>query len=135
VLNFYFVKDKFKHICEIQIVHKQLLTARKGLPDHTIYNVARNANELLDMAKKEYPSQPKTKDELQQWLIRSCSKNEKDKRSIEDEYGYPTDWDTSEITDMAGLFDLNELKQFNADISKWDTSKVTNMYVLVCISV
>ena len=32
-----------RHICEVQLVHKELLTARKGLPGHVIYNHARNA--------------------------------------------------------------------------------------------
>ena len=35
------------HICEIQIVHEMLLTARKTLPGHDVYNRVRNAMELL----------------------------------------------------------------------------------------
>jgi surface protein len=40
-------------------------------------------------------------------------------------YGQIEDWDTSEVTNMEGLF-FNR-PGFNWDISKWDTSKVTNM--------
>ena len=40
--------DPNKHICEVQLVHHDLLTARKGLPGHSVYNRARNASELLE---------------------------------------------------------------------------------------
>ena len=52
-------------------------------------------------------------------------------------YGHISDWDTSHVTDMAGLFngwihnrdkgDSNMIL-FNDDISRWDTSNVTTMY-------
>ena len=35
------------------------------------------------------------------------------------------DWDTSNVTDMASMFD--DLYEFNQDISKWDVSNVTDM--------
>jgi hypothetical protein len=38
------------HICEIQVVHHELLVARKGLPGHSIYNAVRNCTELLEYA-------------------------------------------------------------------------------------
>ena len=41
--------DPNKHVCEVQLVHHDLLTARKGLPGHSIYNRARNASELLEV--------------------------------------------------------------------------------------
>eukprot|EP00750_Incisomonas_marina_P000749 INCI1055.2.p1 GENE.INCI1055.2~~INCI1055.2.p1 ORF type:complete len:442 (-),score=79.47 INCI1055.2:1390-2715(-) len=37
------------HVCELQIAHRDLLTARKGLPGHAVYNRARNAAELLEV--------------------------------------------------------------------------------------
>ena len=40
--------DPHKHVCEVQLVHHDLLTARKGLPGHSIYNRTRNAGELLE---------------------------------------------------------------------------------------
>ena len=40
-----------RHVCELQIVHRDLLTARKGLPGHAIYNRVRNAQELLTMMR------------------------------------------------------------------------------------
>ena len=40
--------DPHKHVCELQLVHNDLLTARKGLPGHSIYNRARNASELME---------------------------------------------------------------------------------------
>ena len=42
-----------------------------------------------------------------------------------EKYGEINTWDTSEITDMRGLF---KSKSFiNDDISNWDVSKVSNM--------
>ena len=49
MLCFYLDKDPNRHICELQIVHKSLLMARKGLPGHAVYNIVRNATELLEM--------------------------------------------------------------------------------------
>jgi len=40
-------------------------------------------------------------------------------------YGDIKEWDTSEITDMGGLFQSKST--FNEDISKWDVSQVTTM--------
>jgi hypothetical protein len=48
MFNFYFLDDPARHICEVQIVHQQLLTARKGLPGHVIYGRVRNACEILE---------------------------------------------------------------------------------------
>ena len=48
MVNFSFEGDPSKHICELQIVHKNMLTARKGLPGHSVYNRVRNAWELLE---------------------------------------------------------------------------------------
>lgn len=48
MINFYVVGDGVKHVCEVQLVHKSLLTARKGLPGHVIYGVVRNASEVLE---------------------------------------------------------------------------------------
>ena len=48
MINYYVVIDGAKHVCEVQLVHKSLLTARKGLPGHIIYGVVRNASEVLE---------------------------------------------------------------------------------------
>jgi Leucine-rich repeat (LRR) protein len=40
--------DGVAHVCEIQIVHEMLLTARRGLPGHGVYARVRNATELLE---------------------------------------------------------------------------------------
>ena len=47
MINFYVKADSNQHICEIQLVHDQMMTARKGLPGHAVYNRVRNASELL----------------------------------------------------------------------------------------
>ena len=65
MINFYLNSDSNKHICELQLVHTQMMTARKGLPGHAVYNRVRNASELLLLIS----NQPKDKEELQKWLI------------------------------------------------------------------
>ena len=47
------------------------------------------------------------------------------KDAIIKKYGKIRDWNTSEVTNMKGLFQF--LHYFNEDISKWDVSSVTNM--------
>ena len=107
-----------KHICELQLVHTQMMTARKGLPGHAVYNRVRNASELLLLM--DIHEQPKDKEELQQWLI-EYHKNDKGAR------GPPNLWDVSLITDMENLFKKAELRDFNENISNWNVSNVTNM--------
>ena len=48
-LTFYFNDDPNRHICEVQVVHRDLLMARKGLPGHAIYGKVRNASELHEL--------------------------------------------------------------------------------------
>ena len=47
-------------------------------------------------------------------------------------YGKICDWNTTNVTNMARLF--NEYIIFNEDISKWDVSKVTDMSCLLYTS-
>ena len=46
-------------------------------------------------------------------------------------YGAIKEWDTSRVTDMAGLFECQET--FNEDISEWDVSNVIEMSVCDCL--
>jgi hypothetical protein len=48
MLNFYLADDDAKHVCEVQVVHRQMLVAREGLSGHSIYNRVRNASELCE---------------------------------------------------------------------------------------
>ena len=48
MINYYLASDENRHVCEVQLVHKALLTARRGLPGHVIYGVVRNASEVLE---------------------------------------------------------------------------------------
>jgi hypothetical protein len=41
--------DVNRHVCELQITHRDMLMARKGLPGHAVYNRVRNASELLEV--------------------------------------------------------------------------------------
>jgi hypothetical protein len=66
MINFYLMSDANKHICEIQLVHSQMMMARHGLPGHDVYNCVRNADELVNQwMDKERPS---STDEMLKWL-------------------------------------------------------------------
>ena len=45
--------DARGHVCEVQIAHEMMLTARKGLPGHAIYALVRNASELIESCGRE----------------------------------------------------------------------------------
>merc|ERR1711988_460244 len=125
MINFRFKDDENLHICEVQLVHATMLTARQGLPGHAIYNKVRNANELLSLAKLNYEF--KSKKELQQALIEWQQGDEAKRKEIEMNFGYVRDWNVGNIKDMSCLFNHKELRGFNEPIGSWNVSKVTNM--------
>jgi hypothetical protein len=53
MVNFVIVGDATRHVCEVQVVHQMMLTARKGLPGHAIYGIVRNAMELIESCGRE----------------------------------------------------------------------------------
>ena len=59
MINFYLKADPNRHICEVQLVHSQMMTARKGLPGHAVYNRVRNASELLLLSENCVTAQAK----------------------------------------------------------------------------
>jgi hypothetical protein len=52
MITFYFADDVNQHICEIQLVHSQMMTVRKDLNAHKAYNVYRSAIELLEATRQ-----------------------------------------------------------------------------------
>ena len=46
MINLYVASDPDRHVCEIQVAHAKMLTARVGLDGHAIYGKQRNASEL-----------------------------------------------------------------------------------------
>ena len=129
MLNFYLKSDPNKHICELQLVHAQMLTARKGLPGHAVYNRVRNAGEMLAICPNAV-EQPQTREEIIEWL-----RNWNDQRlgikpnnGALEAHGSPGEWDVKKITDMSSLFSKAGVNfDFNEDISGWDVSNVTLM--------
>ena len=95
-------------------------------PEFTmLLNDSENAEEssLLSVEWSQIQWKPYDFDELQNVLIRYMSVD----YNIEQLYGHPNTWDITSIESLAGLFNVEPLKDFNADISNWDTSEVTDM--------
>jgi surface protein len=118
MLNFYLKEDSNQHVCEVQLVHQQMMTARKGLPGHAVYSRVRNADEIVNqwMGREK----PQTKVEMQEWLV-GWQQGDKGTR------GPPNLWDIRKVTDMSELFNRQELKEFNDPIGDWDMRNVVNM--------
>jgi surface protein len=77
---------------------------------------------LLFQTYKAFDTGAELSTAVRDWL--SCKGETKS--IVSERYGYVIgEWDTSNVTDMSGLF-CGRYK-FNEDISGWDTSKVTNM--------
>jgi hypothetical protein len=53
MINFYFISDEREHICELQLVHRQLYNVRKNMGAHATYGVFRAALELLKMLEED----------------------------------------------------------------------------------
>ena len=116
MVNLRLKADSSMHVCEVQIVHEQMLTARQGLPGHCVYNRVRNASELMFFFRRR----PQSKEELQESLIEYVQGDQCHR-------GPPNGWDVGQITDMSELFKKKELETFNEDISQWNTARVTDM--------
>jgi hypothetical protein len=119
MLNFYLKEDSNQHVCEVQLVHEQMMTARMGLPGHAVYNRVRNADELVNQWMDG--DAPQTKKELQKWIVEWL----KEKNVIT--RGVPNSWDVRKVIDMSELFKHDELKEFNDPIGDWDVRNVVNM--------
>jgi len=65
-------------------------------------------------------TQNNIEDAIREWIIPIY------RNATEAKYGHISDWDTSDITSMEGLF-TQYGGAFNDDISKWNTSSVTTM--------
>ena len=53
-VSMYFVFPEISPcVCELQIVHEMMLTARKGLPGHEVYNKVRTAMEFVERLGKQ----------------------------------------------------------------------------------
>jgi ankyrin repeat protein len=51
MVNVCLTVDGVPHICEIQVVHHQMLNARKEMDGHVVYNIVRNGQEMLAMRR------------------------------------------------------------------------------------
>jgi hypothetical protein len=48
LVNFVFVDDPARHICEVQLVHNKMMLVRKNMGAHSSYSFFRTANEMLE---------------------------------------------------------------------------------------
>ena len=56
MVNFAFNSDPSSHVCEVQLVHRELMVARAGLGGHAVYGKGRAATELLQLATAVGPT-------------------------------------------------------------------------------
>jgi hypothetical protein len=49
MVNFYFEEDGHKHICEVQLVHSQMMLVRQKMGAHKTYGQFRGAKEIMEM--------------------------------------------------------------------------------------
>ena len=54
MINFYVVGAPNRHVCEVQVAHLKMLTARAGLDGHAVYGRVRNSAEQLEKLGIEY---------------------------------------------------------------------------------
>ena len=67
-----------RHVCEVQVAHEMMLTARKGLPGHEVYAVQRNAAEFIESCGLEA--------ELRRAMVQALKKEGKTRLDILSEF-------------------------------------------------
>ena len=67
-----------RHVCEVQVAHEMMLTARKGLPGHEVYAVQRNAAEFIESCGLEA--------ELRRAMVQALEKEGKTRGEILSEF-------------------------------------------------
>jgi hypothetical protein len=56
MINLRFEDDPKQHVCEIQLVHAQLMSVREGGGAHKVYGVFRYALEMLELQGVDLPT-------------------------------------------------------------------------------
>jgi len=101
-----YVTSASTHDCEVQVVHANMLTARKGLPGHLIYARVRNASELLE----------------------SVGLLDRRKRASQLSELRRKGWDTKRLAAL-GCFTEDELKEYEEGSPQYELLKVSRKLV------
>jgi len=84
MVNFVIAGDEHAHICEVQVVHDMMYTARKGLPGHDTFNQLRNAMELVEYSGRD--------DQLRNKAIHKQIFEDADKTKVEFSASFEQAW-------------------------------------------
>ena len=115
---------------------KKLCRKSRGIPNNCNMCVGENQQALMaaHCTNSNVNEWCKTEDKMCTLYYQFQDKNDlktaveewlKNQKNAEDKYGPIYCWDTSNVTDMSGMF--SGAKSFNGDISSWDTSSVNDM--------
>ena len=105
-----------QHVCEVQIAHKMMLTARKGLPGHEVYAVQRNAAEFIESCGLEV--------ELRRAMVGALEKEGKTRTEILSEF---EDGWISEDADWVAAAGSKERLLKNLEIS--EEGRLTTVHI------
>jgi surface protein len=107
------------HQQEIDNLNQQI--AENALPDGTVNGQLLRWNGTAWIPTLPYTSFFFTDDNIHEAAYAWIDNEE----SAEATYGHISEWDVSQVTNMAMLFDFDD--SFNEDLSSWDVSNVTTM--------
>ena len=105
-----------------QLTQQELLTAVRLLPADVVKQIGKRHPLLIP---------PFTNDTLRR-AVEDYVAGGARKEDIVKKYGEISNWDTSRVTSMRGMF--KDARSFNQPLNNWNVSKVTNMSAMFCFA-